>query len=134
MRFCLLAFVLTAPILIAQKAPFDAAAMMQLARISDPQISPDGKTVAFVVQTVDIEANKKPKHIYAVPLEGGTPKKLTDVGEGNDRPRWSPDGKLYYTSDRSGTPQIWRMDADGSNTKMITTLATGAGGVLPSPD
>src|SRR3954471_14651018 len=110
MRFCLLAFVLTAPILIAQKAPFDAAAMMQLARISDPQISPDGKTVAFVVQTVDIDNNKKPKHIYSVPLDGGPPKKLSDAGEANERPRWSKDGKLFFISDRSGTPQIWRMD------------------------
>ncbi len=133
MRFCLLAL-MAAPILVAQKAPFDAAAMMQLSRISDPQISPDGKTVAFVVQTVDLDANKKLKHIYAVPIEGGSPKRLTTEGEDNDRPRWSKDGKIFYTSDRAGTQQIWRMDADGSNAKQITFLSTGAGGVLPSPD
>jgi dipeptidyl aminopeptidase/acylaminoacyl peptidase len=134
MRFCLLALLSAASVLVAQKTPFDAAAMMQLARISDPQISPDGKTVAFVVQTVDIDANKKPKHIYVVPIEGGTAKKLTETGEANDRPRWSPDGKIFFSSDRSGTPQIWRMDADGSNSRMITSLSTGAGGETLSVD
>ena len=133
MGFRLLALLCAVP-LFAQKTPFDAATMMQLSRIVDPQVSPDGKTVAFVVQTIDIDQNKRPKHIYTVPLEGGPPKRLTDVGEANDRPRWSKDGKLFFVSDRSGTPQIWRMDADGTNAKMITALSTGAGGVLPSPD
>src|ERR1700683_3421843 len=102
MRFCL-AWLLFAPVLVAQKPPFDAVAMMQLKRVSDPQISPDGKTVAFVVQTVDLEANKKPKHVYSVAIEGGTPKQLTNTGDANDRPRWSPDGKIFYISDRSGS-------------------------------
>jgi dipeptidyl aminopeptidase/acylaminoacyl peptidase len=134
MRFCLLILFLAAPPIHAQKQPFDAAAMMQLARISDPQISPDGKTVAFVVQTVTLEANKKPKNIYTVPIGGGTPTLLSNAGDSNDRPRWSKDGKIFFISDRSGTSQIWRMEADGSSLKQITFLSTGAGGVLPSPD
>ncbi len=134
MRFRLLTFLLAAPLIYAQKDPFDATAMMQLARISDPQVSPDGKTVAFVVQTVNLEANKKPKNIYTVPLEGGKPILLSSAGESNDRPRWSKDGKIFFISDRSGLPQIWSMDADGSSLKQITFLSTGAGGVLPSAD
>jgi dipeptidyl aminopeptidase/acylaminoacyl peptidase len=133
MRSVLL-WLLSIPILFAQKTPFDTAAMMQLKRISDPQISPDGKTVVFVVQTVDLDANKKPKQIYSVPTAGGAPKQLTITGEANDRPRWSNDGKIVFISDRSGTPEIWRMDADGGNAKQITFLSTGAGGVVPSPD
>lgn len=133
MRFCLLALAV-APVLFGQKAPFDAATMMQLARISDPQISPDGQTVAFVVQTVDLAANKKSKNIYSIPVEGGTPRQLSNAGDNNDRPRWSRDGKIFFTSDRSGSGQIWRMDGDGSNAKQITFLSTGAGGELISPD
>ena len=57
--------------LSAQKRPFDANAMMALKRIGDPQISPDGRWVAFSVQTVDVAANKKPTQIWIVPLEGG---------------------------------------------------------------
>ena len=55
----------------AQKKPFDVNALLELKRIGDPQISPDGKLVAFTVQTVDVAANKKPVQVWIVPLEGG---------------------------------------------------------------
>src|SRR5262245_23083505 len=77
----------------AQRKPFDVNALLALKRISDPQISPDGRWVAFTVQTVDVAANKKPVQIWTVPIDGGTPKQITRDGESNQRPRWSPDGK-----------------------------------------
>ena len=105
--------------------------MMQLARLSDPQIAPDGKTVAFVSQTVDLAANKKPKQIFTVAIGGGLPHGL---GEG-DRPRWSPDSKhLFFTGTRGGTSQIWTMDADGGNAHPVTALATEADGATVSSD
>lgn len=117
---------------MAQKQPFDAEAMLQLARVSDPQISPDGRNVAFTVQTIDVPNNKKPKQVYVVPLAGGLPRQLADAGE---RARWFPDSKsMAFVSDRGGSSQIWRMDADGSNLKQLTKLATEAAGVLVSPD
>src|SRR5271166_4472524 len=98
MRLCVLSVLLAIPLIYAQKQPFDAAAMMQLARISDPQISPDGKTVAFVVQTINLEANKKLKNVYTAPVAGGASTQLSNAGESNDRPRWSKDGKLFFIS------------------------------------
>ncbi len=56
---CLLASTLYAQ-LFAQKQPFDVTAMLKIARISEPQLSPDGKSVAFTVQTVDVDQNIKP--------------------------------------------------------------------------
>jgi dipeptidyl aminopeptidase/acylaminoacyl peptidase len=56
-----------------QKAPFDFNALMKVARIADPQLSPDGKTVAFTVQRIELENNLRPTQIYAVPLDGGQP-------------------------------------------------------------
>ncbi len=53
------------------KTPFTFDAMMKLARIDDAQLSPDGKMVAFTVQTVDMVNNTKPTQIYVVPVEGG---------------------------------------------------------------
>jgi dipeptidyl aminopeptidase/acylaminoacyl peptidase len=118
--------------LVAQQQPFDAQALMQLARIGEPQLSPDGRWVAFTVQTIDVEKNTKPKQINIVPLAGGTPRKIADSAE---RPRWSPDSKkIAFVSDRGGTSQIWIMDADGGNAKQITNLAAEAAGVLYSPD
>ncbi|HCC56076.1 MAG TPA: S9 family peptidase [Solibacterales bacterium] len=131
MRRCLALVGLFASSLLAQPQPFDAAAMMQLARLSDPQISPDGKTVAFVSQTIDVTANKKPKEIYTVPLSGGPPRSL---GEG-DRPRWLRDSHyLVFTGTRGGASQIWMMNEDGVDAHAITSLATEADGAIISPD
>jgi dipeptidyl aminopeptidase/acylaminoacyl peptidase len=119
----------------AQKLPFDVHALLKLARISDPQVSPDGLTVSFTVQTVDVANNKRPKHIYTVPLAGGAPRKLTDAGDSNDRARWSKDSKqIAFISNRSGSAQIWLTNADGADAKQVTNLSTEAGGVLFSPD
>jgi dipeptidyl aminopeptidase/acylaminoacyl peptidase len=119
----------------AQKKPFDVNALLELKRIGDPQISPDGKLVAFTVQTVDVEANKKPVQVWVVPLEGGTPRQITQDGEANQRPRWSPDSKrIAYLSDRGGSSQIWMMDPDGANARQLTNLSTEADGHIFSPD
>lgn len=119
----------------AQKKPFDVNALLALKRIGDPQISPDGTSVAFTVQTVDVAANKKPVQVWTVPIEGGTPRQITQDGEANQRPRWSPDSKrIAYLSDRGGTSQIWMMDPDGGNASQVTNLTTEADGHLFSPD
>jgi dipeptidyl aminopeptidase/acylaminoacyl peptidase len=139
MRFAAAAFVASicafgqtdAPIV---RKPFDVDAMMRIARVSEPQISPDGKLVAFTVERPDVEANTKPKQIYVVPVTGGTPTALTTEGS-NQRPRWTHDSKsIIFVSSRGGSSQIWSMKPDGSEQKAITSLATEAGGVIVSPD
>src|SRR5579863_5774741 len=100
---------------VSAQTPFDVQTMMRLSRISEPVLSPDGKQVAFTVQTVDLDSNTKPKQIYTVSLNGGFPRQLTRDGTDNERPRWSPDSRqLYYVSNRAGSSQVWRMNADGS--------------------
>src|SRR6185503_56667 len=87
--------------LCAQKLPFNADALLKLARVSDPQLSPDGRTVAFTVQTIDLEGNKKPKQIYTAPLDGGPVRQIASAGNVNERARWSPDSKrIAFISDR----------------------------------
>lgn len=121
--------------LFAQRRTFDVQTMLDLSRVSEPALSPDGKQVAFTVQTVDVEKNIKPKQIYVVPLNGGPPLQITREGNDNERPRWAPDSKkIYFVSDRSGSSQIWVMDADGGHARQITRLSTEAGGLLVSPD
>jgi dipeptidyl aminopeptidase/acylaminoacyl peptidase len=115
--------------------PFDVNALLGLARVDDPQVSPDGKLVAFTVQTVDLAANRKPKQIYVIPITGGEPVRITNAGELNERPRWSPDSKgIAFISDRGGSAQVWLMAHDGTNSHQVTSLSTEAGGVLYSPD
>src|SRR5437667_12548963 len=82
----LLLLLVSSALVFAQKKPFDVNALLELKRIGDPQISPDGRLVAFTVQTVDAAANKKPVQIWTVPLDGGTTRQITHDGESNQRP------------------------------------------------
>jgi dipeptidyl aminopeptidase/acylaminoacyl peptidase len=121
--------------LSAQKLPFDVNALLRIQRISEPQLSPDGRQVVFTVQTPDLDKNTRPKQIYIVPVSGGTPRQLTHEGDDNERPRWSPDSKqIYFLSNRGGSSQVWVMNADGTGPKQVTRIATEAGGLLISPD
>src|ERR1700691_3426751 len=115
-RSCAVAFLFAAR-LAAQKQPFDVQTLLKIARIEEPQLSPDGQTVAFTVQTVDLAQNTKPKQIYTVPVNGGSPRQLTTQGTDNERPEWSPDSKqIAFISDRAGlspagSGQVWIMNA-----------------------
>ncbi len=130
-----IAFLLWIPVLLAQKQPFTVDTMLKLARINEPVLSPDGRQVAFTVQTVDLDKNTKPTQIYVVPVAGGTPKQITQDGTANGRPRWSPDSKqIYYVSNRGGSSQVWVMDPDGTHSRQITKFAAEADGILVSPD
>ena len=82
--------------------------LVKVQRIADPQLSPDGKWVAYEAGVVDLAANKTVRHIWLVSSEGGEPRQLTR-GDGSDtRPRWSPDGKsLAFVSTRGGSSQVW---------------------------
>jgi dipeptidyl aminopeptidase/acylaminoacyl peptidase len=133
MRFVLI--LMASGALFAQRQTFDVQMMLGLSRVSEPALSPNGKQVAFTVQTVDLEKNIKPKQIYVVPLTGGSPVQLTRDGNDNERPRWSPDSRqIYFISDRAGSSQIWVMDADGRNVRQITRLSTEAACLIVSPD
>ena len=119
----------------AQKRPFDLDALLRLKRISEHQVSPDGKWVAFTVQTVDLEQNTKPKQIYVMTVDGGQLLAVTTQGSQNERPRWAPDShRIAFISNRSGASQVWIMSDDGTQPKQITSLSTEAAGVLFSPD
>ena len=130
-----LVLTLGAPCAPCAKAPFDFNAMVRLSRIDDPQLSPDGQTVAFTVQTVDLDQNAKPTQIYTIPAAGGVPRRVTNDGTSNVRPRWTPDGRrILFVSNRSNGSQIWSMNPDGSDPKQITNVPTEADGEIVSPD
>jgi dipeptidyl aminopeptidase/acylaminoacyl peptidase len=106
--------------------------LLQGRRVSDPQVSPDGQWVAFVVGDLNWDANRYVNHIYLVSVGGGAVKQLTKPDKGSaSQPRWSPDGKriAYVTGG-----QIWTMKPDGSDTIQITDISSGASGPVWSPD
>src|SRR5579884_3164298 len=129
------AFFMLAAICAVAQPKFDVEAMLRIPRVSDPTISPDGKLVAFTVQTPDLQQNTKPEQIWIVPVQGGTPVQISHEGTTNERARWMPDSQhLVYTSDRGGSAQIWLMDTAGANAQQLTHVSTEASGELVSSD
>ncbi len=105
--------------------------LLKIRRVGDPQVSPDGKRVAFTIGDVNFDANRTVTQIYIMSSAGGDMKQLTSGAGSSSTPRWSPDGRkiAYVTGD-----QVWVMEPDGSNKEQVTKISTGAGGPVWSPD
>jgi dipeptidyl aminopeptidase/acylaminoacyl peptidase len=134
-------FVLLVPLLLPAAAPAQTKRPMKVddlfafKRVSDPQISPDGKLVAYVVGSVDLAANKTASSIWLAPTDGGQPRQLTNSGKRDRHPRWSPDGKrILFDSNRSGAMQLWVIDLSGGEARQLTSIATEASTGIWSPD
>ncbi|MDT4968060.1 MAG: hypothetical protein QOJ64_2797 [Acidobacteriota bacterium] len=109
---------------------FTIGDLLKVRRVGDPQLSPDGRTVAFTVSDIDKTANRGISQIYLVPVIGGEPR-LLGSGLRSNTPRWSPDGKkVAYLN--SG--QIWTIDVASGEAKKVTNISTGAGEPVWSPD
>jgi dipeptidyl aminopeptidase/acylaminoacyl peptidase len=129
--------ILTPAFAEGKKRPMTLDDLFRFKRVSDPQISPDGKQVAYVVGTVDMDANKIYSSIWLAATDGKTPpRQLTNAaGKKDGHPRWSPDGKnILFQSNRSGDMQLWLIGLDGGEAKQLTTISTGASDALWSRD
>src|SRR5437868_10353453 len=77
----------------ADKRSITEKDLLKFTWIADPQISPDGSTVAFVRVTVNEKDDKYETSLFAVPTTGSdAPRRLT-TGTRDSSPRWAPDGK-----------------------------------------
>ncbi len=70
--------------------------LLSLGRLSDPQLSPDGKTILYGVSYTDIKENRSVRNLFTIPVEGGTPTQLTMDGKSISSARWSPDGSAIF--------------------------------------
>jgi dipeptidyl aminopeptidase/acylaminoacyl peptidase len=111
---------------------FDDLISMQ--RVSDLQVSPDGKWIALTVTTPDMPANRNASNIWVMPAGGGDAKQITSSGHDNS-PRWSPDGKrLAFLSTRDGDAQIYFVAPDGGNATKLTSAPSGVDNLYWAPD
>jgi dipeptidyl aminopeptidase/acylaminoacyl peptidase len=106
--------------------------------VADPQISPDGKWVAYTVSTVDTAGDKSDTDIWMTSWDGAQHVRVTSSPESESAPRWSPDGRyLSFTSSRPGKAkgnQIWLLDRTGGEAQQFTEFKGRLSGYDWSPD
>jgi dipeptidyl aminopeptidase/acylaminoacyl peptidase len=117
------------------KRPLEIEDMFRIKRVTDPQLSPDARWIAYVVTEVNKTENKSNSDLYLISSKGGEPKRLTTSSGSDANPRWSPDSKtIAFVSTRSGDGQIWLIDIYGGEARQLTKLSTGASNPMWSPD
>lgn len=105
--------------------------------VSDPQISPDGRRVAFVVTTLSDEKDEYLSSVWVMDTAGGEPRPFTTGPRRDTAPRWSPDGmRLAFVSDREAKTkaQLYVMPSDGGEPMRLTDMKNGVSGPVWSPD
>ena len=115
---------------------FDVRDLVSLDRVSDPRLSPDGRTVVFQLRETDLEANKGVNGLWLRSIDGdAAPRRLTTKGESSTTPRWAPDGRsVYFLSSRGGSSQVWRVDLGGGEARQVTEYPLDVGSFAISPD
>lgn len=128
---------LFAPLIVAANdARFQNTDIFELEIASDPQISPDGESVAYVRQSMDIMTDRARSNIWLVDVSGGGHRPILSGTDSFSSPRWSPDGsRLAYVSSAEGRgPEIYVRWMDTGQTALITNLQSTPGNITWSPD
>jgi dipeptidyl aminopeptidase/acylaminoacyl peptidase len=111
--------------------------LTRLRFVSDPQISPDGTRVAFVVTTLSEDSDQYVANIWVLDTAGGEPRPFTTGPKRDTKPRWSPDGtRLAFLSERQGHAkgQVYVMPSAGGEATRLTALPNGVASHVWSPD
>lgn len=117
-------FLLVARLAAAQeKHALSFVESMEIPSVQDPQLSPDGKQILFVLDKADWKANKRVGHVYRIGVDGSNQTQLTFGERGESSPRWSPDGKtiaFLARRDADSNNQIYLLSVEGGDARGLT--------------
>jgi dipeptidyl aminopeptidase/acylaminoacyl peptidase len=133
--------VVAAPALAQSKRPFSLDDFSKQHGVSDPQRSPDGKWVAYTVNTTDVEKDKHNRDVWMVSWDGKEQVQLTSSKDNESTPRWSPDGKYLAflasrgdEDDKKKGAQVWLLNRSGGEALQLTDIKGGVDDYAWSPD
>ena len=105
--------------------------MWKMSRAGSSSLSPDGTTLLYAQTDYNMAQNRGVTTIWVQDMASGAVTRLTDTASNNADPKWSADGrKIYFLSDRSGSMQVWRMNAASGDATQVT--GSGGGEGVPS--
>jgi dipeptidyl aminopeptidase/acylaminoacyl peptidase len=119
------------------KRALRATDIFRVRDVRDPQISPDGKWVAYTVTVADSARDKNDTDVWMASWDGKDNLRITSTKDGESQPRWSPDGRyLSFLSSRDGSKggQIWLLDRRGGEATRLTEIKGGVSSYEWSPD
>lgn len=120
---------------MARKRPFQPEDLYLLRNVVDPQISPDGKRVAYTVTWPDKDEDETRTAVYVATMDGRAPARRFTHGKRDHTPRWSPDGSaLAFVSDRGDKNQLFVAPLDGGEARQVTHARWGVAQPAWSPD
>jgi dipeptidyl aminopeptidase/acylaminoacyl peptidase len=104
--------------------------------VTDPQLSPDGQWIAYVVSAADTVENAVDSDVWLVRADGSAPaRRLTTSKKSDASPRWAPDGRrLAFLSAREERPQLWLLDPNGGEAERLVESKTAVSAFQWSPD
>lgn len=130
---------LTSTLVAAQSArePATIDRILALRAVSDVELSPDGRWVAYTVSTRDRDANINRSTVWLVATDGGVARQLTRGPRADRSPRWAPDGRwLAFLSDRdsAGRSQVFGIEPSGGESWQVTRSARSVTAYRIAPD
>ncbi|MDR1841182.1 MAG: S9 family peptidase [Holophagales bacterium] len=123
------------PAFTQNRKPVAIEDLYRLKGVSGLSLSPDGTKLLLQVSSQDINASKRNSNVWLINTTNGEYRQITYSDKSNFSPFWSSDGKtIYFSSNREGGLQLWRISLDGGEAARLTSFAPGAGSpkLLPS--
>ena len=115
---------------------FDIDALEALGRVSEPRVSPDGKRVLFGVSYESVPQNKSNRDLYVMNIDGTGVTRITKTAQSENSAVWIDNGTRIASvyAEKGSSPQLWVMNADGTERHAATNIEGGIEGFLFSPD
>jgi dipeptidyl aminopeptidase/acylaminoacyl peptidase len=121
---------------VAQRA-MTLVDLLNIPVLSDPQLSPDGRQVTYVLSEPDWSTNERVDHLWRSNLDGTDAIQLTHGSHGESGARWSPDGMTIALLTRRGNDeatQIYLLPSAGGEARRLTTHPTAVTNITWAPD